>query len=482
MKDGHAAPSLLRSLPKVDRLLSSASFRKLAETYPRRRVVTELRETLDHLRDRGRRGRLTAEDLEPEAIHEVVQGRLALWARPYYERVINATGVILHTGLGRAPLSPRAARALEELAVRPQRIEIDLETGKRGGRDRGCDLLIRELTGCEAAIVVNNNAAVTILILAAIARGRRVLLSRGELVEIGGSFRIPEIMSESGAILAEVGTTNRTHERDYRQAVDEETGMILKVHTSNYRVMGFTKEVDLPTLVALGREHGVPVVHDLGSGCLIDLASRGRPGEDLVRASIAAGCDLVCFSGDKLLGGPQAGIIAGKKDAVDRCRRHPLLRAMRPGRLIYTALEATLRLYLEDRPVPPIPILEKLLTPRGELRRRARRLARRCRRVEGFEIHAVESLSQAGSGSLPAREYPSWAVSVEMQGLSAEDLARELRRGRPPILPRIREDVVLLDLRTLDDDDFPLLEARLAEIAQRRQPAGGTPGHHRPAR
>ena len=457
--------SLLRNLPQVDRLLSSTDFQSLTQAYPRRKVVSELRETLDSLRVRGRKCQLVEEDLDPATIHLEVEERLARWARPYYERVINATGVILHTGLGRAPIAPEAADALRDLAVRPQRIEIDLESGQRGGRDRGCDLLLRELVGCEAATVVNNNAAATILILAALARGRRVLLSRGELVEIGGSFRIPEIMSESGAILAEVGTTNRTHEGDYRRGLEEEAGMILKVHTSNYRVIGFTKEVDIPTLVALGREHGVPVVHDLGSGCLLDLASHGRPGEDLVRDSIAAGCDLVCFSGDKLLGGPQAGIIAGRKEAVDRCRQHPLLRAMRPGRLIYTALETTLRLYLEDRPVPGIPILQRLLTPQKDLRRRALRLARKLRTIEGYEIHVVESLSQAGSGSLPAREYPSWAVSLRLHGRSADELARNLRRGEPPILPRVRDGVVLLDLRTLDADEFPLLESRLQEIA-----------------
>ncbi len=469
MKEGHTAQTLLRNLPKVDRLLSSPHFVDLLGTYPRRQVVSELREALNDLRQEILEDQRSMEDLDPEAIHGRVLERLVRRARPYYERVINATGVILHTGLGRAPIAADAAQALRELAVRPQRIEIDLETGQRGGRDRGCDLLIRELVGCEAATVVNNNAAATILILAALARDRRVLLSRGELVEIGGSFRIPEIMSESGAILAEVGTTNRTHEQDYLRALDEDTGMILKVHTSNYRVVGFTKEVDIPTLVAMGQEHGVPVVHDLGSGCLIDLASHGRPGEDLVRDSIAAGCDLVCFSGDKLLGGPQAGIIAGRKEAVDRCRQHPLLRAMRPGRLIYTALEATLRLYLEDSPVPRIPILEKLLASEGELRKRALRLARQLDEIEGYEIEAVESLSQAGSGSLPTREYPSWAVSVKHRKASAQDLAQALRSGQPPVLPRIRDDVVLLDLRTVEDDEFSLLKARLREISAESQ-------------
>ena len=328
--------------------------------------------------------------------------------------MINGTGVILHTGIGRAVLAPQAAEALAELARHPQRLEIDLETGDRGGRDEGCSVLLRELTGCEDATVVNNNAAATLLLLAATARGKGVVLSRGELVEIGGSFRIPEVMRESGAILVEVGTTNRTHLRDYRDAIDEQTGMILKVHTSNYRVQGFTAEVEIEELVALGRERGIPVGHDLGSGCAVDLESRGIAGEPPLRRSVAAGADLICFSGDKLLGGPQAGIILGRAESVERCRRHPLFRAMRPGRLVYTALEATLRLYWRRG---------------GEgVRARARVAAidRAGRQpaaagappgpeaggMSGIEVSVVRCASQAGSGALPAREIESWGVRV----------------------------------------------------------------------
>src|SRR6185369_10752063 len=275
-------------------------------------------------------------DADMEDIHRRVAASLAHRSQPYYRRVVNGTGVVLHTGLGRAVLAPQAAAALAELAPHPQRRSSDLETGQRGGRDEGCARLLRELTGCEDATVVNNNAAATMLLLAAMARGKGVVLSRGELVEIGGSFRIPEVMSESGALLVEVGTTNRTHLQDYRAALEGAggtIGMLLKVHTSNYRIQGFTAEVEIEDLVALGREHGIPVGHDLGSGCAIDLARHGLTGEPLLRRSIAAGADLVCFSGDKLLGGPQAGLLIGRREAVEKCRRHPLFRALRPGRL-----------------------------------------------------------------------------------------------------------------------------------------------------
>jgi L-seryl-tRNA(Ser) seleniumtransferase len=475
MPETRAAESagLLRRIPKVDALLAAGELAPLLVAYPRPEVVRALRATLEELRAAAARGELAPPALAPAAIAERLGRRLERRSRPYYGRVINATGVILHTGLGRAPLAPEAVDALARLAPHPQRVEIDLADGRRGGRDEGCALLLRELTGAEAATVVNNNAAATLLILAALARGKRVLLSRGEMVEIGGSFRVPEILRESGAELAGVGTTNRTHLRDYRDALGDDVGLILKVHTSNYRVVGFTREVDVAALVALGREHGVPVVHDLGSGCLIDLAAHGLPGEPLVQASVAAGADLVCFSGDKLLGGPQAGIVVGRREAVERCRRHPLFRAVRPGRLIYAALEATLRLYLdEDEEVlRKVPALARLTAGDAELRRRARRLARRLAGQPGLAVAAVASTARAGSGSLPARDVPSWAVRLRPETGSAGDLAAALRQGDPPILGRLADDAVLLDLRTLEDDDVAVVAARLAEL----YPAGNPP-------
>ncbi len=462
--------TLLRQLPGIDRLLASSELEPVLEAHARKQVVDGLREILDQLRSQAREGLLEMGDLEAGAIRDRLVERLERRATPYYRRVVNATGVVLHTGLGRAPLAAEAVSALTELAPHPQRVEIDLESGTRGGRELGCDLLLRELVGCEKATVVNNNAAATLLILAALARGKRVLLSRGEMVEIGGSFRIPDVMRESGAILVDVGTTNRTHERDYREAIDGQTGMILKVHTSNYRVVGFTSGVEIPALVEIGREHGVPVVHDLGSGCLVDLAAHGRPGEELVSASLEAGADLVCFSGDKLLGGPQAGIIAGSREAVDLCRKHSLFRAMRPGRLVYTALEATLRLYLggEEEAIRKIPALRWLTATGDDLRSRARSLASRLESLEAFEIEAVECMSQAGSGSLPAREFPSWGLRLVPRAGSAGELAAELRRGEPSILTRVRDDSLLFDMRTLADGDLHDVEQRLRELSAAR--------------
>lgn len=462
-------PSLLRRIPPVDRLLAAEALAPLLARSRREAVVAALRRVLEDLRERAREGGLAAADLAPEVIARQVGEELERRSRPYYRRVVNATGVVLHTNLGRAPLAPEAIEALTAGAG-AQRLEIDLASGERGGRDAGCAELLQRLTGCEAATVVNNNAAATLLLLAALARGRKVLLSRGEMVEIGGSYRIPEVMLESGAQLAEVGTTNRTHLADYERALDDETALILKVHTSNYRIEGFTCEVPIEDLAALGRRRGVPVVHDLGSGSLVHLGRRGLPHEPYVHDSVAAGAELVCFSGDKLLGGPQAGVLLGRAEAVARCRRHPLFRALRPGRLVYTALEATLRLYLdgEEGAVERVPALTRLTADPEMLRRRAQRLARRLRRLApgdpALEVEVVRCASQAGSGSLPARELPSWGVRVRSADLSAGDLAAALRRGEPPVLGRVADDALLLDVRTLDDGELPQVAAAFGRL------------------
>ena len=458
-----SAAARLRAIPKVDRLLRSPELQPLIAACSRAEVLRAVRRVLDDLRRDP--DSLDPAALTVEAIRDRVVQALDNQARPYYGRVVNGTGVILHTGLGRAVLAPEAVAALTALAPHPQRLEIDLESGQRGGRDEGCARLLRELTGCEDATIVNNNAAATLLLLAAMARGKEVVLSRGELVEIGGSFRIPDVMSESGAVLVEVGTTNRTHLRDYRDAIGERTGIILKVHTSNYRVLGFTAEVEIEELVALGREHGIPVAHDLGSGCAVDLAARGLTGEPLLRRSVAAGADLVCCSGDKLLGGPQAGVILGRKEAVERCRRHPLFRAVRPGRLVYTALEATLRLYgagadAFDR----VPVLRQLTAAAESLRPRARRLARRLAGCPGMTVSVVRCASQAGSGALPARDIESWGVRVVPASRSVDDLAAALRTGDPAVLARVQEDAVLFDVRTLSDDEIEIVAARVRDL------------------
>ncbi|MFW6012318.1 MAG: L-seryl-tRNA(Sec) selenium transferase [Gemmatimonadota bacterium] len=470
MRDGQ---TLLRQIPKVDRLLDSELLSGASQRYGRTRLVAAVREVLDDLRQRALEGTISTEDLAEEALRNEVVAWLARDAQPYYRRVINGTGVILHTGLGRAALPRTAVEALTRFAGHSQRVELDLATGERGGRERGCARLLVELLGCEAATVVNNNAAATLLILAALARGRSVIVSRGELVEIGGSFRIPDILRESGAALREVGTTNRTHLHDYRRAIDDDTGLLLKVHTSNYRVVGFTEEAEIEALVELGDEHGLPVVHDLGSGCMVDLAASGLPREQLVSRSIEAGVDLVCFSGDKLLGGPQAGIIAGRREAVDQCRGHPLFRTVRPGRLTYTALEATLRIYREgeERAVKEVPALTAILKEEEELRELAGELARLLADLNHLEVAVVRCHSQAGSGSLPAREYPSWGVALTTANLSADRLAEQLRTGEPAILARVWKDAALLDVRTLVDEELPWIAQRLREITGGAQKA-----------
>jgi len=471
---------LLRRIPQVDRLLSSPDLSPLLAAYPREQVIRRVRDVLEEVRTEIGAGRVAEVELTTAAIAARTAALLERRFARYYRRVVNATGVILHTNLGRAPLAREAAEAVAELGPHAQRLEIDLETGERGGRDRGCAELLVELTGCEDATVVNNNAAATLLILAALARGRRVVVSRGELVEIGGSFRVPEILAESGAVLAEVGTTNRTHLGDYRRALDEAeaagepAGLLLKVHASNYRVVGFTAEVGLAELAALGRERGVPVAHDLGSGCMVELAARGRPGETRVADSVGAGADLVCFSGDKLLGGPQAGVIVGRREVVARCRAHPLYRAVRPGRLTYAALEATLGIYLrgEEAAVREVPALRRLLATEEELDERARGLAARLAGIDGLAVDVVACMSQAGSGSLPVREYPSRGVRVTLDGLTADELAARLRQGDPAVVARVHEDAMILDLRTMDREDEEIVAERLRAVAEGRGRGG----------
>ncbi len=465
MTDRQGLHATLRRIPQVDRLVVSDAFTEVLQRHSRQSVLRSLRQHLDELRQQVQVAPLNPRAFEPSRLAAVIAVRLD-GRRPYYRRVINASGVILHTGLGRAPLPAAAVAALAQTAGHPQRVEIRLHSGQRGGRDRGCEQLLCQLLGCPAATVVNNNAAATLLILAALARGREVVLSRGEMVEIGGSYRIPDILEESGCQLVGVGTTNRTHAADYDRAINPATGLLLKVHTSNYRLVGYTGEVDLATLVEIGRGRGVPVVHDLGSGSLLDLARHGRSGEQRVQESIAAGADLVCFSGDKLLGGPQAGILAGSVEGIELCRRHPLFRALRPGRLTYTALEATLRLYLDEptQVVDQIPALSRLLMDESQLEQRARRLAASLADLPGFDLQAAPSQAQAGSGSLPARDYSSWALRLVPRGGSVDQLAAQLRRGDPPILGRLHAAALWLDLRTVGEADLKPLEDRLREL------------------
>lgn len=448
----------LRGLPSVDKLVSDPRLVGALTHVPRRMAVRAIRQYLDGLRLELVAGRDVGFDIE------AVKARLALEVRPMLTRAVNGLGVILHTGLGRTPLSRAAQEALADASEHFCCLEIDLETGRRGSRYRHIEPLLCELTGAEAAMVVNNNCAATMLILSAMAKGREVIVSRGQLIEIGGAFRIPDVMRESGCRMVEVGTTNRTHLRDYRGAITPETALLLRVHTSNYKITGFTKEVSLEELVALGKEAGVPVVDDLGSGALIDLSKYGLPKEPLVQESIAAGADVACFSGDKLIGGTQAGIIVGRKKQIDAMKKHPLTRALRCGKLTYAVLERTLMLFLdEERAVKEHAMLQLLLKPVAQMQREAQALVRRVQpALAGKAALAVrKGLSEIGGGSLATESIESRVVAVRPATTSVDELAKRMRFSRPPVFGRVEQGEYVLDFRTIRKDETPLIAAAL---------------------
>jgi L-seryl-tRNA(Ser) seleniumtransferase len=456
----------LRVIPSIEQLRQREAMRALETRYGREALLDALRAETAGLRERLASGRVAAVTVE-EAVHEIEIGagaRLRAAMRPSLIRVINATGVILHTNLGRAPLSEAALARVTAVAGGYTNLEYDVERGTRGRRDAHAETLIARLTGAEAAVVVNNNAAATMILLAALANGREVIISRGELVEIGGGFRVPDVMAQSGALLREVGTTNRTRANDYAAAISERTALILRVHPSNFRMVGFTERPALEELVALGRRFNVPVAEDLGSGWLgwpLDEA-RGGPVRDSLRdepivpESIAAGADLVCFSGDKLLGGPQAGIIAGRREALDRIRRHPLMRALRVDKLTYAALEATLEEHAIGRGPDGVPVQRMLMMSAEEIGRRADALAEALN-AAGWRARVVDGMSTAGGGSAPGAELPTRLVELECEGLSADGIEQRLRALDPPVIARIQNDRVVIDLRTVAVADESLL-------------------------
>jgi L-seryl-tRNA(Ser) seleniumtransferase len=460
-----ARARLLRQLPKVDQLLRHPQLSTALAGLPRSLAVAVIRDRLAAQRQRlsaRPAGELPGE-LDTAALLRDLVTALEAAGQPSLRRVINATGVVIHTNLGRSPLAAVSMEQLLEVGAHYNNLEYDLARGQRGSRQDHLEGLLKELTGAEAALVVNNNAAAVLLALRTLAAGREVIISRGQLVEIGGSFRLPEIMAESGAILREVGTTNKTYLRDYENAITSETALLLKVHPSNFRIVGFTHEVALPDLVALGSRYGLKVVEDLGSGCLIDLSRYGLEKEPLVQETLKAGADLVLFSGDKLLGGPQAGLALGSKDVVAQLRQNPLTRALRPDKLTLAALEATLRLYLdESQAVAALPTLRMLTRPVAELERGARSLARRLQRRWGEKIQVTvrQSQGRVGGGALPQVALASRALAVALPPLTPQQLEARLRQARPPIIARVEHGEVLLDLRTiLPEDQAPLLAA-----------------------
>ena len=446
------AANLLREIPSVDRLLNHPRCEILLTRYNRDYVTQKCRDALDQLRAAIRQGKGSLSD--EDAVINRVEARIAAESRPGHIRVINATGTILHTNLGRALLAPEAIEAMSAVARYPVNLEYDLAAGKRGRREETLQNLLVELTGAEAATVVNNNAAAVLLGLNTLAQGKEVIVSRGELIEIGGAFRIPEIMAKSGAILKEVGSTNRTHPADYENAINQNTALLLKVHTSNYKVVGFTAEVSLPELVAIGKRHKIPVMEDLGSGALIDLSRYGLPREPLVSERIGAGADIVTFSGDKILGGPQAGLLAGTKDLIGRINKNHLQRALRCGKVTLAALEATLRLYRQSPDITQdIPTLRAFTRTPADIRETGEQAAAQLRQALGkeFRIDLEESTSQIGSGALPTEELPTFVITIEHDKMKAGAIAAKFRGAQPPIIGRIKDDRFLLDLRTIYD-------------------------------
>jgi L-seryl-tRNA(Ser) seleniumtransferase len=461
--------SLLRQLPQVDDLLRHPELAPAIGPLPRslaaavvRRILAEARRTINALPPEA-----LPPQLDETALLQNLREALFAAAKPMLRRVVNATGVVIHTNLGRSPLGAACLEQLLEVASRYNTLEYDLARGARGSRQDHLEGLLQELTGAEGVLVVNNNAAAVLLALNTLAAGQEVVISRGQLVEIGGSFRLPEIMAASGAILREVGTTNKTYLKDFEKAITSETAVLLKVHPSNFRILGFTHEVTLAEMVDLGRRYDLKVVEDLGSGCLVDLSRYGLEKEPTVQETLKAGADLVLFSGDKLLGGPQAGLILGNREVVGALRKNPMTRALRPDKMTLAALEATLRLYLEEpRALMEIPTLRMLTRPVAELDRQARALARRLRRRFGarFKVEVVESEGRAGGGALPQASLPSRALALTIPPLAPQELEARLRQAVTPVIGRVERGVVVLDLRTLLPGDQEALMAALEEV------------------
>jgi L-seryl-tRNA(Ser) seleniumtransferase len=458
---GRGTERALRSIPSVDAVLRSEALRGIDA--PRPLLVSAVRETLDAFRAALRKGRVAAPP-DPDALAREARARAEAMLRPSLRRVINATGVILHTNLGRAPLAEDAVRAAFEVGRSYTNLELDLESGSRGSRMAHLESLLCELFGAPAAIAVNNNAAAMLLALNTLCAGREAVVSRGELVEIGGSFRIPEILERAGARLREVGTTNKTRLRDYERAIRPETGLLLRVHPSNFAIVGFAEQVSREELAALARKRRVPMLEDVGSGALLDLQSYGLPKEPLLRESLAAGVPLACASGDKLLGGPQAGILAGSRVLVDACRKNPMARALRLDKLSIAALETTLRIYRDPSArEAAIPVLRMLAEPAASVRARAQRVRRLlgAERASRAGAEVVACTAEVGGGAMPGAGFPSYALSIRAPRGTAAAFARALRTGPEPVLGRIESDRLLLDLRTVDSRDVPRLVAAL---------------------
>jgi L-seryl-tRNA(Ser) seleniumtransferase len=455
-------PVTLRRLPSVDQLVRRLTERPELAGIARARLTSAVREAVDVARRRALAGEDGGDDVAERVTAQVLDA-LARAGVFSLRTVVNATGVVLHTNLGRAPMSALAMARMQAVGPAYSNLELDLATKERGSRYSHVVALLRRLTGAEDALVVNNNAAAVLLAIETLAHGREVVVSRGELIEIGGEFRIPDIMLRGGARLHEIGTTNRTHLRDYADAIGPDVALLLKVHTSNYRVVGFTSNVPSRELAVLGRERGIPVMEDLGSGSLIDLRPWGFPYEPTVPEVVASGVDLVTFSGDKLLGGPQAGIVVGTRALVGRLKKNPWNRALRIDKSTIAALEATLHAYEDGTALETVPTLRLLTEPAASIRRRARRLVARLSADDRRRLAAevVEEHSEVGGGALPEVKLPTAAVAVGATPATARHLDESLRRGDPPVIGRIVRDRLLLDCRTILPEQIPAVAAAL---------------------
>ena len=450
----------LRAIPSIEKLLTDDAFVELQEQYSLDLITDTLRTVVEQLRESIRSNTFETAPPDVSEYAQRVRDALEELTTSHFLPVINATGTITHTNLGRSLLSEAACERLVQAASNYVNLEYDLKTGKRGHRDRITEPLLQQLTGCEASTVVNNNAAAVLLALNTVAEGKEVIASRGELIEIGGAFRIPDVMTSSGALLREVGTTNRTRLRDYENAIGENTGLLLKVHPSNYQVIGFASTPEITEITELGRQHGIPTMEDLGSGSLINLTDYGLPHEPVVRERVEAGVDLVTFSGDKLLGGSQAGLIVGKAGLIQKIRENPLMRALRVGKLTIAALEATLRLQLNEiNLTEKMPMLQRYTRQTEALRSIAERLAAGLEEIfdGGITVTIENSLAQIGSGSLPVETLPSFAVVLESPNISAEALATQFRARAVPVIGRTQDGRFWLDVRTVYDKEVALI-------------------------
>lgn len=456
---------ILRALPKMDLLLESEEIVSIYDKFSRKEIVESLRNSLDFYRDaiiNGNREDVVVKEEIIKKAKEILNNK----RDSSLKSVVNGTGIVIHTNLGRSLLSDNAIKNIIKVAKTYNNLEYDIELGRRGSRYDHVESILKELTGAEGAVIVNNNAAAVMIVLNELVKDKEAIVSRGELIEIGGSFRIPEVMKMSGATLIEVGTTNRTHISDYESAINENTGALLKVHSSNFKIVGFTKEVESEELSKLGKKLNIPVIEDLGSGALIDLSKYGIDEEKTVKATVEAGVDLVTFSGDKLLGGPQAGIIVGKKKYIDRIKKNQLLRALRVDKFTLSALEGTLLYYLdEEKALKEVPTLNMISLSKDDIREKGKKLLACLEGVNNtLEINLEEENDFIGGGTLPTYKLDGYAISIKSNLISDDDLEKYLRSYKTPIITRINKGKVLIHIRTLVNDDFNIIKNALADL------------------